>query len=693
MYRWEIKLSSLKGSYVINLDTGSFQSSLAAYGTNELTVRLCIVLWTSLVADSPIDSMSDPWMMRRFVGKLCADIRDSISYYSSLAHAISKSEQRSASGYTREYIKAMEKTPCFREYLHWFKTGDPSCLQFVLTVLTFGKKLPYEDAELEATALRQWIELEDRLGTLSAPSWLPFLKKIVTFLLKEWSPDAFLPVHGSGAVSERGIWGARQKCLRADLTAKAIRLVSPHNPISAPILSGYDILGAFPASYAAATSVPTVPKARLTFVPKDITKARSICMEPILQQYLQQGTRLWLEAAIERHYIFNCMVRLSDQTLNQRRACEGSSDGTLDTIDLSNASDSVAVDVVKRVFPSKILYWLLATRSSTVILPGGTSRRVIKFAPMGSALCFPVQTILYSAIALMAGLLWSLDLTEDDMPLLTKVDIEEAINRFFDIHHTRARKHLLSLPVVYGDDIVCDQRTTSNIIRLLTACGLIVNTRKSFTGHDSYRESCGEHYMGGERVTPLQFSRKHPVTERLKIEALGALIELTNEAYRRGMLSLRQHLIRFLLLWPIKDIRQREGINPILFSDNKDMSYAIYSPNPRNSHLAQRANTPLFPGETGSHIDFQRREVRRVCATAQESESRGQELPNRSFDSYRYTAWWRSRYDRQMRNPFYWGPSSGRLSLHWDGFRDLIKASIAVATRGTRARLAWSPIR
>jgi hypothetical protein len=106
----------------------------------------------------------------------------------------------------------------------------------------------------------------------------------------------------------------------------------------------------------------------------------------------------------------------------------------------------------------------------------------MSFAPMGSATCFPVETILFLAIA------WN---ATNDTP-----------GASFD--------NLAG----YGDDICIDSLAAELYIEYATRLGLIVNRSKSYYNDEFkpprtyYRESCGKEYLNGYDVTPVRLPRK-----------------------------------------------------------------------------------------------------------------------------------------------------------------------------------------
>jgi len=83
-------------------------------------------------------------------------------------------------------------------------------------------------------------------------------------------------------------------------------------------------------------------------------------------------------------------VNLRDQSVNQRYALLGSIDGSLATIDLSSASDTVSYALVMSLLPSGWFDLLDLFRSECVEVPGGVIE-LEKFSSMGNAYTFELR--------------------------------------------------------------------------------------------------------------------------------------------------------------------------------------------------------------------------------------------------------------------------------------------------------------
>jgi hypothetical protein len=254
------------------------------------------------------------------------------------------------------------------------------------------------------------------------------------------------------------------------------------------------------------------PPVKVVMVPKTLKTPRVIAVEPTHMQYMQQGLLIALVQALEGPHNPFPVLGFSDQLPNQELARRGSLQGDLATIDLSDASDRVLNSLVMnglvRRFP-----WLRkaldATRSRTSVMPDGTLVGLRKFASMGSAVCFPIEALVFATIAMM-GVQRSMGRS------LTKKDL----------------KSLLGSVRVYGDDIIVPTVHANHVVEELTRFGLAVNHSKSFL-EGNFRESCGGDFFLGEWVTPIRCKKDLP---RSWSDAAGVAswVELSNNLHLAG---------------------------------------------------------------------------------------------------------------------------------------------------------------
>jgi len=201
-----------------------------------------------------------------------------------------------------------------------------------------------------------------------------------------------------------------------------------------------------------------------------------ISCEPAELMYIQQGLMRLLYETIETQPLTAGQVNFTDQTINRKLAERGSRDGGLCTIDLSDASDRVSLDLVRRVFPPNWVRCLEACRSEETILPDQSIVKLNKFAPMGSSCCFPVEALVFWACAQAA-----IDTRRGVRPL------QSGLNHVY----------------VYGDDIITDSFYYESVVEGLELVGLKVNKSKSYA-KGPFRESCGGDFHNGMDVTPVR---------------------------------------------------------------------------------------------------------------------------------------------------------------------------------------------
>ena len=216
---------------------------------------------------------------------------------------------------------------------------------------------------------------------------------------------------------------------------------------------------------------------RLYFVPKDATTSRSICVEPVLNMFFQLG----LGRKLERRLKFYFGVDLACQPdINRELARLGSETGDYVTIDLSSASDSMSLKMVKELFPSDFVTWLELFRSRTSEIQG-KQVELNMLSTMGNGFTFPLQTALFSCIVAAAY----------------EVDSSDRVDSPHDLMN-RFTKRLPNWSV-FGDDIICTKRCFAKVMRLLKLTGFEVNREKTFS-EGSFRESCGRDYFKGSDI-------------------------------------------------------------------------------------------------------------------------------------------------------------------------------------------------
>lgn len=220
------------------------------------------------------------------------------------------------------------------------------------------------------------------------------------------------------------------------------------------------------------------PCAKLVAVPKDFRGPRLISMEPLEVQWIQQGQARVLMQHLETHSLSRGHVNFTSQEVNRMLAMHASISGDYVTIDMKDASDRVSYTLVKELFPSTVFQYLDASRSTHTMMPNGTRVRLNMFAPMGSAVCFPIESVVFFALAVAA------------IRMKTNWNIERCTRCVY----------------VYGDDLIIKSEFSDLVIAALESVHLAVNREKSCVG-PSFRESCGNDCYEGVCVTPIRIKK------------------------------------------------------------------------------------------------------------------------------------------------------------------------------------------
>jgi hypothetical protein len=267
---------------------------------------------------------------------------------------------------------------------------------------------------------------------------------------------------------------------------------------------------------------------RLSFVPKTSAISRTICTEPNLNMLFQKGIGSFIEEQLARRWKISMS---NQQQINRRMARLGSIDGSFGTIDLSCASDSVSLNLLREILPPYVYRWLERTRSPFTTLPDGKRVELHMVSSMGNAFTFPLQTILFASIVVASyGIL--------GIPLM---DRSSKTMNFG----------------VFGDDIIVTKSSYDFIVRALQLFGFEVNDDKSFnTGN--FRESCGGDYFRGFDIRGVYM--KHLSTSADVYSIINRLVRWCG---RSGIMLHRtiQYLLALVDFLPVPaDAGDAEGI-------------------------------------------------------------------------------------------------------------------------------------
>jgi len=397
---------------------------------------------------------------------------------------------------------------------------DHPCRQSILYVrqltLMFAKiDLPCSDTR-EKAAFRGYVQCEKEMKELDKnwdPSVLEEFHSMSMLLFRELfakvDSDIYhgniLPKHGPGSTAD-GLLG-NQKFTLTEWTRRMEKYF-PSWEFLSPHWRYYqeDVIRLLEPGEERPVKVISVPKTQKT--------PRIIAMEPTAMQYAQQGIYESIREGIEGIDYLRSFLDVTDQTPNQRMAREGSLNGDLATLDLSEASDRVSNQLVKTMFARHphLREGVEATRSRRADVPGYGVLRLSKFASMGSALCFPVEAMVFLTIVFM-GI---------QRELRTSLD-RRTIHRF--VGQVR----------VYGDDIIVPVEYAPTVVSLLETFGFRVNERKSFW-NGKFRESCGRDYYDGTDVSIVRVRRLF-TTQRQNAQGVISMVSLRNQLYWAGYWS------------------------------------------------------------------------------------------------------------------------------------------------------------
>lgn len=401
-----------------------------------------------------------------------------------------------------------------------YKTGyllDNPSVESILSIrqicYLFKKYLPEESRVeiLDFEARKSFVDTESSIQEVS-PFRIESLIRLGKFFLSDLDEFTELDCrHGPGAVFEKCTPNQKWLLVHSGLLDFDHRLLA----------AGYDL----PASLLA-TDLPTEepPKdypstgsARLVTVPKSFSALRTITVEPCLNQFVQQGYNNWLRDCISRDRLLRQILTLTDQRPNQELALTGSLTSEWCTIDLSSASDLLSLQTVETVFANRprFLQGILGCRTPSVDFNGNVVT-LKKFAGMGNATTFPVQSVAFAMIAVMAIL-----------GSTRRLNYEKVERACRNVH-------------VFGDDIIVRREHFQVVADWITCFGLKINRSKTFF-KGNFRESCGVDAFGGTDVTPV-YLRHDPGSPCTEPSSVASVVNTSNQFWLRGYYHSAEYL-------------------------------------------------------------------------------------------------------------------------------------------------------
>jgi len=204
--------------------------------------------------------------------------------------------------------------------------------------------------------------------------------------------------------------------------------------------------------------------AQLQSVPKNAKTKRSVIVEPTLCTLYQKGYGSYIRKQLK---LYGLNLKYGQQR-NRELALLGSTDGSIVTVDVKNASNCMAVLPVYHTLNEDWFDALNSIRSDVVIYKK-QKIELEMFSSMGNGFTFELETLLFYAIALVV---------------------------------TERANADTSLVSVYGDDIIVPTSCYQSLCSALKLYGFQVNYDKTHTS-GFFRESCGVDYYLGKNIRPF----------------------------------------------------------------------------------------------------------------------------------------------------------------------------------------------
>jgi hypothetical protein len=381
---------------------------------------------------------------------------------------------------------------------------DPIALKHFsqLCMLAYKLEVPYA-AETAQAVVDAFVQSEQDLALLEIPkdcdAWIDDARDLVTRVISPLDPSRIQPRHGPGSVATGEDIFEKTRFSRI---YRSLERIFPFTEWFVYNLSHV----ADSVAEIQNLSLMDEATAKVVLVPKDSRGPRLISCEPLEIQWIQQGLGRALQDRIESAPFTRGHVNFTDQTVNRRLALEASNGSGWVTLDMKEASDRVSLELVERLFQGNAAFLeaIKACRSESTRLPNGTVLSLKKFAPMGSSLCFPVESLVFYALAVSA------------------------------IKHTgkswrEARKSVY----VYGDDIIVRETDYTTLLQHLPLVGLLFNKNKCCTAR-FYRESCGCNAYVGVDVTPTRLKTVWSHRRTKDPKQLISYVAFHNAMYGKG---------------------------------------------------------------------------------------------------------------------------------------------------------------
>lgn len=298
-----------------------------------------------------------------------------------------------------------------------------------------------------------------------------------------------------------------------------------------------------------------VTGSRGTTVPKNNATDRFINIEAmfpmILQRYVAHAIKRCLSSVnnslsnIQGSGLLNSRVFCDRQEIHKHMI----SNPKYATIDFSNASDSVCVNVVEALFPQKVVHDLMTYRSKSVALDG--EFELFKLSSMGNGFTFETMT----ALLLGACHVFTTDCS------------------------------------VYGDDVIIPNEYSTRFIKLCRSLGFRTNNKKTFI-NSRFRESCGAFYHDDcGYITSFDFGPISSYNDVItSINKLTIILNnnVMSESVFNALETTRNELLRFVPT-------SRLGPLPMnLDSQYENLGYYVFSEKALRKHRSCKSHRETY---------------------------------------------------------------------------------------------------
>lgn len=351
-------------------------------------------------------------------------------------------------------------------------------------IVNFPRKVKLVRPDLQTAAIKKFLDVEEHHSFSFDPVIVAQLEEIIHKWFLCWPKDpVYQPGHGPGVTAE-GYTAEVDKYAGLNVTRREVKEL---------YRIGFDLSRDLPI-------VESHRPARQAFVDKTWKALRGISAEPCGLQWAEQAVMKVGYSFLFHHPYLGKKVTLWDQQLNQQLARVGSKFCNYATIDYSQASDLISAPLVYKLFKRTPLRRTLMVLRSSYAEVGSTCVRLRKYAPMGSALTFFVESIIFAAVAELACM----------------------------------RAGVAKDWSVYGDDVIIPAAAYEQLRIVSEALSFCLNEQKSFASEFPFRESCGREYYKGYDVTPTYFRIPAESNRTVAASNFPAWVDLYNRLYMQG---------------------------------------------------------------------------------------------------------------------------------------------------------------